>query len=427
MKTWKKIQQSKPGLLASLLLVGFFLGSMAPVQGQTLLSPVHGYVSAEPFQIRREYVLTLAALDGLLGFDPVRFAEIDADEREVLKRMITAYLDGKSPVSVDGFPLSMELESIHFIARSETLGLVEDKRDLIPLGDALVGVTYGAATDGPPELIEVIWEVFPPGTDPAILDVGVRDQMQRFELYPGRGKVKWTRQAPVVTPELLKLPAPPDLEEVPVPTFPALGAGCLLVAAIAGLTALVRKEKASAWLGLVVLAGVAGGVVLWNVGRIPLGTPASVVEPVTDEEADEIVYALLRNIYHSFDYRKESDIYDTLDRSAEGELLTQIYLEVRRSLELENQGGARVRIQNVDLRDCKVEDPAPGGEVGFVAACEWVAVGEVTHWGHTHDRVNRYFADLTVHPVEGQWKLTALEMEKEERLEQVVKSLQEQK
>jgi len=45
-------------------------------------------------------------------------------------------------------------------------------------------------------------------------------------------------------------------------------------------------------------------------------------------------------------------------------------------------------------------------------------VGTVTHWGHTHDRVNRYRARLTVAPVGGQWRLVGMELVSEERIPQ---------
>jgi hypothetical protein len=58
----------------------------------------------------------------------------------------------------------------------------------------------------------------------------------------------------------------------------------------------------------------------------PLAPPTAATE--------QVVADLLRNVYQAFDYRKESDIYDTLERSVGGDLLTDIYLETRRSLEL---------------------------------------------------------------------------------------------
>ena len=69
----------------------------------------------------------------------------------------------------------------------------------------------------------------------------------------------------------------------------------------------------------------------------------------SDQKADEVVLALLENVYRSFDYRDESVIYDSLARSVTGELLTDTCLETRRSLELENQGGTRAKAKDVEI------------------------------------------------------------------------------
>ena len=53
---------------------------------------------------------------------------------------------------------------------------------------------------------------------------------------------------------------------------------------------------------------------------------------------------------------------------------------------------------------------------GFIADCEWTALGTVGHWGHSHTRVNRYTARVTVQPVQGEWKLTDLEVREARRL-----------
>ena len=69
-----------------------------------------------------------------------------------------------------------------------------------------------------------------------------------------------------------------------------------------------------------------GAFFLWNHARIAVPNPFAKPEPVSAKAADEIVYALLRHIYHAFDYRSQSAIYDTLALSADGDLLTDLYL-----------------------------------------------------------------------------------------------------
>ncbi|MHC5143183.1 MAG: hypothetical protein ACYSOY_06275, partial [Planctomycetota bacterium] len=132
------------------------------------------------------------------------------------------------------------------------------------------------------------------------------------------------------------------------------------------------------------------------------------------ETGHEISLGLLKNVYHAFDYRDEGIIYDTLERSVAGDLLTQIYLEVQDSLALENQGGAKVKVKQVELTETEVR-PLPESD-GFAAQCSWVVTGSVGHWGHIHQRQNAYQAVLHIEPFENSWKITDLHLQSEQRL-----------
>ena len=132
---------------------------------------------------------------------------------------------------------------------------------------------------------------------------------------------------------------------------------------------------AGQWLPRSMLA--AGAVlILVGVWALPQAISPSYV---SDEEAGEILSGLMKNIYGAFDYREESVIYEILERSASGDLLTEIYLETRRSLELANQGGARAKVKSVEMLEAS-QEPL-GTEIGFIAQCKWSVSGSVGHWG----------------------------------------------
>ncbi|MBT8462726.1 MAG: hypothetical protein KJO44_09430, partial [Gemmatimonadetes bacterium] len=135
---------------------------------------------------------------------------------------------------------------------------------------------------------------------------------------------------------------------------------------------------------------------------------------LSQEDTETIVAGLLLNVYKAFDYREEEVIYDALARSAAGDLLTAIYLDTRRTLELANQGGARAKVKSVDVLDA-THDPL-GGDQGFRTRATWNVAGSVGHWGHIHQRVNQYEAELTVRVIDGAWRITDLEVLQEERL-----------
>jgi hypothetical protein len=127
----------------------------------------------------------------------------------------------------------------------------------------------------------------------------------------------------------------------------------------------------------------------------------------TTEDATRIAAPLLRNIYRAFDYQTESQIYDSLSRSVEGELLRKLYLDTMQSLSIEGREGARVKVTDMDVQIDKVTQ---GEGLAFTAEGQWTALGTVGHWGHTHTRVNRYHARVTIRPVATEWKISGLEV-----------------
>jgi hypothetical protein len=58
----------------------------------------------------------------------------------------------------------------------------------------------------------------------------------------------------------------------------------------------------------------------------------------------------------------------------------------------------------------------PGPQGSFLATASWNVAGSVGHWGHIHQRRNRYRAELKVAPIDGAWKLVGVEILEEERI-----------
>lgn len=379
-------------------------GALTKLQAQVSPPPVRGYLSVEPFELRKEFVLRFDTLSERLGASEV--SAITAANRADLERRVGDWLEGKCPVEIDGKPLAMERDRVHFVRPDPEKGLVVEDRESVPVSEALVGVVFAAALDGPPERMMVRWEVFPADGSEAIVEAGARGQRAARKLTPENAELVWENEGGMAAPELLQLGEAPKIGRGGKLGW--FAAGCWVVAAGGLILSFLVRGQWRVWSMVVAFWAVVGGL-------SPILSRESRIE-VTPEQADEISYALLRNIYHAFDYRRESDIYDVLARSAEGELLTSIYLEVRRSLELESQGGARVRVTDLDLRKCELVVPWEVQDT-FGVDCEWVAVGTVSHWGHTHDRVNRYRATMTIGPREGEWRLVDLRLESEERID----------
>ena len=79
---------------------------------------------------------------------------------------------------------------------------------------------------------------------------------------------------------------------------------------------------------------------------------------------------------------------------------------------MQEQGGARAKVQDVQLLDAVQAGPQAG--VGrFVFQCLWRITGTVNHWGHSHQRRNQYGARIAIRPVDETWKITALDVTEE--------------
>ena len=128
--------------------------------------------------------------------------------------------------------------------------------------------------------------------------------------------------------------------------------------------------------------------------------------------------ALLRNVYRGFDYRNERDIYEALAQSVQGQLLTDLYLKIKRGLIQQEQGGAVARVKEVIL--LKSEPAAGQMKGGFVERVTWQVEGTVEHWGHIHTRVNEYTADLGIAPSHGSWKINSMDVVKQSQVKSMV-------
>jgi len=100
----------------------------------------------------------------------------------------------------------------------------------------------------------------------------------------------------------------------------------------------------------------------------------------------------------------------------EGDLLSTIYLQNRKSFEVKKAGGATARVKNVEIKEAMIQGRSDNKK-GVKIHSKWTALGTVGHWGHVHARQNYYDAILSVEPIEGSWKITALDLIEEKRLD----------
>jgi len=386
------------------------LGGFGSVRAQLPVGPLQGYLYVDPFEVRKEFAVRLTAYPEWLA----RAGEsLDAAAQGVVLREMGELLAEACPLLLDGNQPVLDPTLIRFVQVVPELGVVKDERAEIPVAEAMVAAVFSVSTPGYPDEITWKWNLYP---DPAM------NVPAHFVASKGRTSYVFTQNAREHT-WLVPKGETPGLEAVPVPVevamaprwrLPVASLVLLGVAVVAGLAGRFLRGGGQVAAGVVAGLGLVASVAAWGWRGVVVREPGAEVPQVAEEDAAEVTHALLKNVYHAFEYRDDERIYDVLSVSVDGPLLEKVYLDVMRGLQIEEEGGPRTKVNHLDLRRTHPEEL--DGREGFRCDTEWVAVGNVVHWGHSHTRLNKYHAWLTVEPVDGVWKITDVEIVEEGRL-----------
>lgn len=140
----------------------------------------------------------------------------------------------------------------------------------------------------------------------------------------------------------------------------------------------------------------------------PVKVDGSLADPAYRQQA---IAQVLENIYRAFDYRRDEDVYDSLATSVQGALLRELYLRIKRSLVMAEQGNELSQLISLEIVDCK---PSSNPSNGFETT--WQVTGVSEHWGHIHTRTSEYRADIKLINSEGIWRLDSFRLLDEKRI-----------
>ena len=345
------------------------------------------------------------------------------------------YFQSHNPILVDGVRVRPNLSALDLVLSApldevEAAALAPNTK-LHSGNEGAAILTLDVSLKGTPKLLSLRWDsdvLWTRGgrrsasqlTSKLMPGVLVyQDELSPIKLTPEEPEQLWRPSTPHLRP-----PSPAALELSPPPPPPAWHAwGWWLLFALSSLPLIALKRantrlRLALSLSALALLG-AGGASLRALGA-PLPFSQGDNQGLSDEQARAILEALHSNIYRAFDYERDEEVYDALAESVTGPLLDWVFQEINRSLILKEEGGAQAKVSLVKplewsrrpLNDKERE--ALKGEAGLVTrgafACEyrWRVVGEVTHWGHSHRRVNDYKARYAVaHTAQG-WRLVSV-------------------
>ncbi|MCC6509893.1 MAG: hypothetical protein IT423_12350, partial [Pirellulaceae bacterium] len=142
------------------------------------------------------------------------------------------------------------------------------------------------------------------------------------------------------------------------------------------------------------------------------------------EQRVGILEQVLSNIYRAFDFREDEQVYDALATSVDGALLRDLYLRIKRTLLMAEQGGALAHVTSVQVSNAQVASSgakavgrgAGDQKPGETLEVTWQVTGVAEHWGHVHTRVSEYRAKLSLRAIDGHWKLVGFQLLDEKRI-----------
>ncbi len=337
--------------------------------------------------------------------------------------------------------------------------------DLLPLfpnsgmrGLRKIAFTLDYPTDSLPQEVALRWRDFPPNIlslfeepPPLVITVEL--------LTPGeRALIDLSQQEP----EFIWHAPPPDEAEAaalaapaapPPPKVRTIALLPVLVCSVGGILAAVSLQRGWRRGGVAAIGLLAVTAAIATIGRdawqVEVSREASPMP--TPEEAVAIFTPLQRGIYRAFDLDEEGEVYDALALSIDGPILPRIYRTVRRSLVMEEEGGAVGRVIEVRPLEIEIEsvglvepprDPAPlvadsvegdvaeptrtgdaaslvsEPRVGFTVRCRWQVDGAVYHWGHGHFRTNEYEGRYLVIATDRGWRIAGDELLSQRRVDE---------
>jgi hypothetical protein len=366
------------------------------------------YLYVDPYEVRHEVLIRLKDLEYWIPLEYNIDDIIRADEIDSIKNYVADFMIKRNKVIIDGIEIPPILDKVHFIRVAMSgIQIIENPSDM-DFSTAIIGIILAYPHDSIPQQVVVKWDMFNEQIDQ--IPCMMTDPAGPFPY------MLMKEDTALVWENFLKNYKIPTITEVKVQNA-SLYIPFITILMILVLTTMLRRNgiRIGKWkssnkiIGVVVIIFMlAGWLIQWRV-EVPFVKQKSFDIP----EAKLLMSDLLKNTYRAFDFRSESDVYDKLATSNEGELLSDIYIQTKQSMVLENQGGLQVKLKDVNIEEVKFVEKE---EKGLIFRTKWLVQGDVGHWGHIHKRTNKYDAFIKVKPVNGIWKMYDIDIVEEARI-----------
>ena len=336
-------------------------------------SGIKTFLYIEPYEVRHETLVRVKDLAAWLELDLRGDEFIEADEWTGLKERVGDFFFSRSDVRIDGERREKLLDRVSFIKYTMTRTYFLEVPEKLPLNSAMIGVIITYPTEGIPQEVTMDWDLFNDRIQK--VPTSTVDPAGPFPYYltPDDRVLVWQNflkkyKIPTVT----EIQADPKITHMHIPLLTILS----LVGLVLCFRTLVRRFLLKQPLGRSVLISALFMVSAILVYPVTFAVPRPGVlqaEPVRDE-AVSVLHSLLKNVYRAFDFRSEDAVYDRLEKVVTGELLTEIYLQNRKSFEVKQAGGGAGPGQRGRHRG-RVSSEEPGRGAGSSLRCHLDGTG----------------------------------------------------
>jgi hypothetical protein len=382
---------------------------------------VYSFVYVTNYETRHEVLVPVAILASEINFRQKDPYFIEVDEQQAAMEAIRKFYGEIATVTVNGEVRPPRFDRIEFggLDIRDFAMTREPKR--VSVANGRVGVIMSWSTRKLPDSVSVEWKHFNEKYMRTIDGVTItpgETKRHQYSMYLANNLWQWKNPGLPPLPAAVPVALDPEwLKPSPTP-LPLLSLGLVAVALLIVLVSLLGSFRPRR-LAIVLIPLFASAAILWP-WKSEVRLPGSAPKAVSETEATGIFDKLIRNMFRAFDYSSEEDIYDCLATSVSNTpntLLRELYLKMRKSLEVKEQGGAIATIENIQITSATLHDrPAKGtagagslAPPGFAIRANWKIKGTVEHWGHIHQRTNIYDAVFNVQNVDNQWKITDYE------------------
>lgn len=380
--------------------------------GITSYDSVYSFIYVEPAEVRHEVLIPLASLRLVLPMEHEDPAFVDIPEQDAVRELIADWFSNCNSTLINGQPVTPEFTRIDFLRLGmKDLAKVPEPQK-ISLANGRVGVimTYKPTGDIVRE-VSIQWDKFN-GTILRKMQSRVFTYPEDFQFFEfskfqtaDENTFTWAvDEAAIPTPaEQVPVEQPPVAKlSLPVATITAA-----IIALLVQLFSLPSLSRVSAAL-LIVAA------MMWPFARTEVDSPFQTREPMSATQATDVFQNLHSGAYSALEFGSEQLIYDILANSVDGDLLETLYLQLKESLAIKEQGGAVARVQAVNYETGELITTESSPEwPGFQIRSRWDVSGTVEHWGHIHERQNQFCAIFRVEPRDGLWKITDMKIEEQ--------------